>query len=142
MNNINPNLNTNLFKKIKNSLLAKSKYNFCNFIFFLISISLIAKILTSIFINSNWEVVTSNLNLYAFGSFPIDQQWRPTLWFLSILSITFVILFIISLFLGSLSNIYVILSGDISNVKSAPAAAKQFFIKKLSIGPSTMCICC
>jgi len=90
MNNINPNLKANLFKKIKNSLLAKSKYNFCNFIFFLISISLILKILTSIFINSNWEVVTSNLNLYAFGSFPIDQQWRPTLWFFSLLSITFI----------------------------------------------------
>ena len=86
MNNINPNLNTNLFKKIKKSLLAKSKYNFCNFIFFLISISLILKILTSIFINSNWQLVTSNLNLYAFGSFPIDQQWRPTLWFFSLLS--------------------------------------------------------
>jgi len=79
------NINTNSFKKLKKFLLSKSKYNFCNFIFFVISISLILKFLTWIFINLNWKVVTSNLNLYAFGSFPSDQQWRPTIWFFSLL---------------------------------------------------------
>jgi len=90
MNNINSNLHTILFEKLKKSLISKSKYNFCNFIFFAISIALILKFLNWIFFKSNWEVVTSNFNLYAFGSFPIDEQWRPTLWFFSLLSITLI----------------------------------------------------
>ena len=42
--------------------------------------------------NANWEVVTANLPLYAFGSFPPNEQWRPTTWIISLLS-----LFIITL---------------------------------------------
>ena len=92
MNNLNSNLNTNLFKKLKRFLLSKSKYNFLNFICFVISISLTFNFLTLIF-KSNWKVVTSNLNLYAFGSFPINEQWRPLFWFFILLSITLITLY-------------------------------------------------
>ena len=92
MNNLNSNLNTNLFKKLKRFLLSKSKYNFLNFICFVISISLTFNFLTWIF-KSNWKVVTSNLNLYAFGSFPIDEQWRPVFWLFSLFSITLITLY-------------------------------------------------
>jgi len=29
---------------------------------------------------ADWSVVTSNLPLYAVGSYPADQRWRPVLW--------------------------------------------------------------
>jgi len=37
---------------------------------------------------ANWEVVISNLPLYAFGSFPPDEQWRPATWIISLLSLS------------------------------------------------------
>ncbi|MBW3041082.1 amino acid ABC transporter permease [Prochlorococcus marinus] len=43
--------------------------------------------------NANWKVVTSNLPLYAFGSFPSNQQWRPATWIISLLSLSIVTLF-------------------------------------------------
>ena len=35
--------------------------------------------------NSNWLVISSNLQLFAYGSFPEDQQWRPFIWIISLL---------------------------------------------------------
>ena len=93
MNNIISNLNKNLFKKLKNSLLFKSKYNFLNFIFFVISILFIINISNWIFFNANWRVVTSNLNLFLFGSFPNNEQWRPTIWFFSLFFITLITIY-------------------------------------------------
>ena len=43
--------------------------------------------------NANWEVVTSNFPLYAFGSFPPDEQWRPAIWIISLLSLSIVTIF-------------------------------------------------
>ena len=34
---------------------------------------------------ANWKVVILNLPLYAFGSFPPDEQWRPATWIISLL---------------------------------------------------------
>ncbi len=36
-------------------------------------------------ITANWKVVSSNVPLFAFGSFPSDQRWRPSLWIISLL---------------------------------------------------------
>ncbi len=41
---------------------------------------------------ANWNVVASNLPLYAFGSFPSDAQWRPTTWIISLISLSIVTL--------------------------------------------------
>ena len=43
--------------------------------------------------SANWEVITLNLPLYAFGSFPPDEQWRPATWMISLLSLSIVTLF-------------------------------------------------
>ena len=37
---------------------------------------------------ANWKVVISNLPLYAFGSFPLNEQWRPATWIISLLSLS------------------------------------------------------
>ena len=37
---------------------------------------------------ANWKVVISNLPLYAFGSFPSNEQWRPATWIISLLSLS------------------------------------------------------
>jgi len=42
---------------------------------------------------AQWGVVSRNLPLYAFGLFPADQRWRPTLWLLSIASLSLITLF-------------------------------------------------
>ncbi len=34
---------------------------------------------------ADWKVVTTNLPLYAFGSFPPNEQWRPATWIISLL---------------------------------------------------------
>ena len=42
---------------------------------------------------ANWEVITLNLPLYAFGSFPPNEQWRPATWIISLLLLSIVTLF-------------------------------------------------
>ena len=39
---------------------------------------------------ANWKVVISNLPLYAFGSFPPNEQWRPATWIISLLLLSIV----------------------------------------------------
>ena len=37
---------------------------------------------------ANWSVVSSNLPLYAVGSYPADQRWRPMLWITGLVALT------------------------------------------------------
>ena len=37
---------------------------------------------------ADWSVVTTNLPLYAVGSFPADQRWRPLLWMAGLITLT------------------------------------------------------
>lgn len=37
---------------------------------------------------ADWRVVTHNLPLYAFGSYPADQRWRPLVWMAALLLLT------------------------------------------------------
>tara|TARA_Y100001968_G_scaffold249935_1_gene234881 strand:+ start:141 stop:1148 length:1008 start_codon:yes stop_codon:yes gene_type:complete len=43
--------------------------------------------------NANLEVITSNLPLFAFGSFPSSEQWRPATWIVCLLTLSVVTLF-------------------------------------------------
>ena len=43
--------------------------------------------------DADWKVVTSNLPLYAFGSFPSNEQWRPATWIISLLSLSIITLY-------------------------------------------------
>jgi len=65
-------------------------------------ISLVIIVLTSLvclntfewlLFNASWTVITSNLPLYAFGSFPSDEQWRPSTWIISLLLLSIVTLY-------------------------------------------------
>ena len=39
-------------------------------------------------VGADWSVVTANLPLYAVGSFPADQRWRPLLWMAALITLT------------------------------------------------------
>ena len=41
---------------------------------------------------ADWSVVTSNLPLYAVGSYPADQRWRPLLWITGLITLTLITL--------------------------------------------------
>ena len=41
---------------------------------------------------ADWRVVTHNLPLFAFGSYPTDQRWRPLLWMGMLLLLTIITL--------------------------------------------------
>ncbi len=57
-------------------------------ILLLITSLIFSIILKWIVYTSNWEVVTENLSLFAFGSFPASQRWRPTTWIISLLIVS------------------------------------------------------
>ena len=65
---------------------------FSSFIILIISL-FFHKTISWLIYNSNWEVVTSNLPLFAFGSFPINEQWRPAIWMMSLLALIIITLF-------------------------------------------------
>ena len=39
-------------------------------------------------VGADWSVVTANLPLYALGSYPEDERWRPLLWMLALILLT------------------------------------------------------
>jgi len=82
-----------LFQSLRKTLFS----NLFNTFFSLVLIYIISLICLNTFewliFNANWKVVTSNLPLYAFGSFPTDEQWRPATWIISLLSLSIVTLF-------------------------------------------------
>ena len=80
------------FKKARNTLFS----NLLNTIISLVIILSISLIGLGTFewliFNANWNVVTSNIPLYAFGSFPPDEQWRPATWIISLLLLSIITL--------------------------------------------------
>ena len=46
-----------------------------------------------IIFDTNWDVITSNLPLFAFGSFPASERWRPTIWIFTLLLLSGLTLF-------------------------------------------------
>ena len=81
LSKIRKTLFTNLFHTIISSLI-------------LLSICLVCiNTFKWLIFNANWKVITSNLPLYAFGSFPTNEQWRPAIWIISLLSLSILTLF-------------------------------------------------
>ena len=93
MLHINKNSIIIFFQKLRKTLFS----NLLNTLISLIIILMISLVFFKTFgwfiYNANWKVVTSNLSLYAFGSFPSDEQWRPATWIMSLLSLSIVTLF-------------------------------------------------
>ncbi len=73
-------LKRNLFSNLFNTVISL-------FIIFIICLVCLNTFKWLLF-NANWEVITLNLPLYAFGSFPAEEQWRPTTWLISLLCLT------------------------------------------------------
>jgi general L-amino acid transport system permease protein len=89
---ININSIKSFLKNLKNTL-------FLNLFNTIITLLLIVLISLACFnasewliFKANWKVVISNLPLYAFGSFPPDEQWRPATWIVSLLSLSIITL--------------------------------------------------
>ena len=82
-----------LFRKLRRTLFP----NLVNTTISLTFISIISLVCLNTFewliFKANWKVVTSNLPLYAFGSFPPSEQWRPATWIISLLALSIVTLF-------------------------------------------------
>ena len=82
-----------LSQKLRRTLFS----NLFNTIISLIFLFIISLVCFNTFIwliyKANWKVVTSNLPLYAFGSYPPNEQWRPTIWIISLLLISSITLF-------------------------------------------------
>ncbi len=61
--------------------------------FLMLLILWVATLIVSWFIlEANWNVVSDNLDLYAIGSYPADQKWRPMIWMLSLSTLTIITL--------------------------------------------------
>ena len=86
-------LNMFLSKKIKTYFVYKPFSIIFNILFLSIIIALLLGALNWIFFNANWSVINSNLNLFAFGSYPSDEQWRPLVWLLTLSLITFITIY-------------------------------------------------
>ncbi len=82
-----------IFQKLRRSLFTNLFNTTISLIFILISIFISVKTFEWLIYNANWKVVTSNLPLYAFGSFPPNEQWRPAAWIISLLSLSIITLF-------------------------------------------------
>ena len=79
------NLKILFLKNIKKLLFPDALSSFINlFIFSIISYSLLKGYIWFLN-NSNWDVVTSNLSLFAYGRYPFNHQWRPFIWIITLL---------------------------------------------------------
>ena len=77
-----------IFKKLKRTLFS----NLFNTIVSIVIVLFISVACLNTFqwlmFKANWKVVISNLPLYAFGSFPPEEQWRPATWIIIFLLLT------------------------------------------------------
>ncbi|WP_269609245.1 amino acid ABC transporter permease [Prochlorococcus marinus] len=93
MTNISLNSIIIFFHKIRKDLFSNVFNTFMSLVLIL-SISLVfLNTFEWLIFDANWKVVGSNLHLFAFGSFPSDEQWRPAIWIISLLGISIVTLF-------------------------------------------------
>ena len=75
-------------KKLREILFLDPLNNFLTIIlistFFILSL----KSFNWFIFNSEWSVITTNIPLFAFGTFPQDQRWRPIIWIICLLLIS------------------------------------------------------
>ncbi len=82
------NLIITFFIKLRKLFFSNVLNSIISLIIILILFSIFFNIFGWLIFNANWKVVTSNLPLYAFGSFPANQQWRPATWIISLLTLS------------------------------------------------------
>tara|TARA_B100000965_G_scaffold8029_1_gene6197 strand:+ start:5022 stop:6041 length:1020 start_codon:yes stop_codon:yes gene_type:complete len=80
-------------RKLKKTLFSNFFNTIISLIFIFIFCLICFKTFGWVLFQAKWEVVTSNLPLYAFGSYPPSEQWRPATWILSLLLLSIITLF-------------------------------------------------
>ena len=80
-------------QKLRRTIFSNLSNTIISLIILLIGCLFFFNTLRWILFNANWKVVTSNLPLYAFGSFPPNEQWRPATWIISLFSLSILTLF-------------------------------------------------
>ena len=68
------------FSYAKRDLLSSRFDIIATFIISLFTIYIFNQIIYWLINTANWEVITKNLPIYIYGSFPQDKIWRPLLW--------------------------------------------------------------
>ena len=81
------------FQKLRKTVFLNLFNTIISFIIILITFFVCLNTFRWLLFHANWKVITSNLPLYAFGTFPSNEQWRPTAWIISLLSLSIVTLF-------------------------------------------------
>jgi len=74
--------------KIKEILFLNSLNNFLTILFISTIFILCLQSFNWFIFNSKWSVVKTNIPLFAFGTFPEGQRWRPIIWIISLLLIS------------------------------------------------------
>ena len=85
MSKININSIKIIFINLRNTLLSNSLNSIITFFIILIISVAFFNTFEWLIFKANWNVVVSNLPLFAFGSFPPDERWRPATWIISLL---------------------------------------------------------
>ncbi len=76
------------FHKLRKTLFSNSFNTIISFLIIVLISVAFSNTFGWLIFKANWEVVVSNLPLYAFGSFPPNEQWRPAIWIISLLSLS------------------------------------------------------
>jgi len=81
-----------LFKKISRTLFSNLFNTIISFLIIIVISVAFSNTFGWLISEANWEVITSNLPLYAFGSFPANERWRPASWIIILLFLTIITL--------------------------------------------------
>ena len=80
------------WKKMKNIIFYNLFNIFMSLIIILLILSFFFFTLKWIIFDSSWKIITSNLPLFAYGSFPASERWRPTIWIIYLLLLSVITL--------------------------------------------------
>ena len=76
------------FKRLKRHLLATPLDGLMSVLLLALLGWIATTTLHWLFVDADWQVVSQNLPLYAFGSYPPQQRWRPFLWIALLIGLT------------------------------------------------------
>ncbi len=82
-----------LFQRLRKTLFSNLSNSIISLIFILIISLVCLNTFRWLIFKANWTVVTSNLPLYAFGSFPPNERWRPATWIIILFLLSIITLF-------------------------------------------------
>ena len=82
-----------LFQRLRKTLFSSLSNSIISLIFILIISLVCLNTFRWLIFKANWAVVTSNLPLFAFGSFPPNERWRPATWIIILFSLSIITIF-------------------------------------------------